>query len=133
MSRDIGPDPIGRFHSFYLSASSNRYVQVSLEQEVKIAGPVEPFRSLADLLNAAHRSLSFSLFKNKWTTLMVQMALFPITGLGGFQSSRRNALASTSDSHSVTCARSQLVGRAPEHTLPLCRWGNESCIFSLFH
>lgn len=62
---------------------------------------MEPFRSLTDLLNAAHRLL-FP-FKNKWTTLMVQMALFPITGLGGFQSSYRNTLALTSDNYLVAC------------------------------
>lgn len=34
-------------------------------------------------------------FKNKWTTLTVQMALFPITGSGGFSSSHRNTQITT--------------------------------------
>lgn len=103
----IGGRGMVSFPSDWLTAS---FLSLSLIQSLKACifgtgskdcGPRKAFRSLTDLLNAAHQSL-FP-FKNKWTTLMVQMALFPITGLGGFQSSCRNILALTSDNYLVAC------------------------------
>lgn len=43
---------------------------------------------------------------------MAQMALLPIIGLGGFQSSGRNTQALTSDNYLVACVWSLL----PKHT-----------------
>lgn len=40
---------------------------------------------------------------------MVQMAVFPITGMGGFQFSCRNIQALTSNNYLVACMRSSIV------------------------
>ena len=86
---------IGLFHSLYFYPWV--FVQ-SLKACISWAGSKDLGRcNHLDLLqispNAAHRSV-FP-FKHKWTTWGVQMALFPITGLGGFQSYCKNAVALT--------------------------------------
>lgn len=108
---DIGPIWLAGFAAQRLSLCLVQSLKASISGAgSKDCRPVEPFRSFTDLPNAAHRSLLP--FKNKWTTLMVQMALFPITGLGGFQSSQRN----TFSCYLVACVQVFIVGYVSKHT-----------------
>lgn len=60
---------------------------------------------------------------------MVQMALFPITGLGGFQSSRRNSRVFASHCYLVACEQVLLVCNVANDKL-ICKMSQTSSFSS---